>query len=325
VNLPLPDRSRLPLALGAVAAVAALTLSSCNSVQSDAARVDGDRIGMSDFEADLQALSDIEQLVSRPVETHGTVASENVRAWLNYEIQLAVEQKAIAAEGESVTADDRANAVAAFEQGFGEAWSSAPQRAKDLLVDLQATQYAFSRIATPSAAEIQQQYEEGPAKVGYACLRHIVVGTQAEADAAMSRLKNGEDFSTVAAAVSTDPGGSAQQGALLGANGEACIPLDTLAESFDAPVIEAVKTAKVGVPTDPVKTSQGYQILLVRPFDEVNDELVQAAQRAATTAELQRRLRESDVWVTSSIGEWSPASAQVTPIGGGLAGVLAGS
>ena len=144
MTLPLPVRSRLPLALGAVAAVAALTLSSCNSVQSDAARIDGDRIAMSDFEADLDALASIDNLVSRPVETQGTVASENVRAWLNYEIQLAVQQDAIAAEGGSVTADDRANAVAAFEQGFGEAWSNAPQRAKDLLVDLQATQYAVS-------------------------------------------------------------------------------------------------------------------------------------------------------------------------------------
>jgi len=327
VTLPPNVRSRLPLALGALAAVAAIALSSCSSVQSDAARVDGGRIKMSDFDSDLQALSGIDNLVSKPAETQGTIAADNVRTWLNYEIQLAVEQKAVAAEGESVTADDRANAVAAFEQGFGEAWSNAPQRAKDLLVDLQATQYAFSRIATPSAAEIQQQYQQGPEKVGFACLRHIVVPTEAEAQAAAARLKNGESFADVAAAVSTDPAASSGQGALLGANGQACIPLGTLAESFDASVVDAVKSAKPGVATAPVKTSQGYQILLVRPFDEVSDELVRTAQQAATMAELQRLLRESDISVNSSIGEWSPETAQVTPLGGpgGLAGVLGGS
>ncbi len=267
-------------------------------MQSDAARVDGGRIKMSEFDADLAALSGIDQLVSKPAETQGTIASENVRAWLNYEIQLAVEQKAIAAAEESVTADDRANAVAAFEQGFGESWSTAPQRAKDLLVDLQATQYAFSRIATPSAAKIQQQYEQGPGTVGYACLRHIVVPTEAEAQAATARLKAGESFADVAAAVSTDPAASSGQGALLGANGEACIPLDTLAESYDASVIDAVKAAKVGVPTDPVKTSQGYQILMVRPFSEVSDELVKIRPAggddgpAAAAAAQVRRLGE---------------------------------
>src|SRR4029077_2899533 len=117
-----------------------------------------------------------------------------------------------------------------------------------------------------SAAKIQQQYEQGPGTVGYACLRHIVVPTEAEAQAATARLKAGESFADVAAAFSTDPAASSGQGTLLGANGEACIPLDTLAESYDASVIDAVKAAKVGVPTDPVKTSQGYQILMVRPF-----------------------------------------------------------
>jgi peptidyl-prolyl cis-trans isomerase C len=108
--------------------------------------------------------------------------------------------------------------------------------------------------------------------------RHILVATQAEAEAALKRIKGGEDFAKVAKEVSKDSG--ADGGDLGWCTKERMVP-----EFADA----AFKL-QVGQISDPVKTQFGWHIIQVEgkrqttfpPFDQVKEQVsryvVQKAQ-----------------------------------------------
>ena len=117
--------------------------------------------------------------------------------------------------------------------------------------------------------------------------RHILVATKAEADAALKRIKAGEDFAKVAKEVSKDPG--AEGGDLGWFTKERMVP------AFAA----AAFKLKPGQVSEPVKTQFGWHIIKVEgereskfpPFDKVKDQLeryvVQKAQ-AQLIAELRK-------------------------------------
>ena len=81
--------------------------------------------------------------------------------------------------------------------------------------------------------------------------RHILIATQAEADAVIARLKAGEDFAKVAAEVSTDAS-SKDKGGDLGwfAKGAMVAEFDT-----------AVFAMKIGEISAPIKTSFGFHVI----------------------------------------------------------------
>ena len=103
---------------------------------------------------------------------------------------------------------------------------------------------------------------------------HILLKTQAEADAALRSIQAGQKFADVAKLRSTDTG-SAPQGGGLG-----CLTPNEFVAEFQ----NAAAAAPLGVVTGPVKSQFGYHLILVRKWDPVADEsyvqaLAQAAQR----------------------------------------------
>lgn len=108
--------------------------------------------------------------------------------------------------------------------------------------------------------------------------RHILVATKAEAEAALKRIKGGEDFAKVAKEVSKDS--SADGGDLGWFTKERMVP----------EFAEAAFKLKVGQISDPVKTQFGWHIIQVEgtrktsfpPFDQVKAQVtryvVQKAQ-----------------------------------------------
>jgi len=93
--------------------------------------------------------------------------------------------------------------------------------------------------------------------------RHILVADEAQALAIIERLKNGEDFGTLAAELSTDTGSGAQGGD-LGWFGKG---------RMVAPFEEAAFALKVGEISAPVKSDFGYHVIQViarqeRPLTE---------------------------------------------------------
>ncbi len=108
--------------------------------------------------------------------------------------------------------------------------------------------------------------------------RHILVATKEEADAALKRIKAGEDFAKVAKDVSKDPG---SDGGDLG-----WFTKDRMIPEF----ADAAFKLDVGQVSDPVHTQFGWHIIKVEgkrqttfpPFDQVKDQVeryvVQKAQ-----------------------------------------------
>jgi peptidyl-prolyl cis-trans isomerase C len=100
--------------------------------------------------------------------------------------------------------------------------------------------------------------------------RHILVATEADAQAALKRVKAGEDFAIVAKEVSKDPG---SEGGDLG-----WFTKDRMVPEF----ADAAFKLEPGQVSDPVKSQFGWHIIKLEekrqksfpPFDEVKDQLV---------------------------------------------------
>jgi peptidyl-prolyl cis-trans isomerase C len=139
-----------------------------------------------------------------------------------------------------------------------------------ILVETLMTKVA-SEAATPE--KLQQTYEEAakaqkPQTEIHA--RHILVGTEAEAEAALKRIKAGEDFAKVAKEVSKD---AADNGGDLG-----WFTKDRMVPEF----ADAAFKLDEGQVSDPVKSQFGWHIIKVEgkrqtsfpPFDQVKDRVV---------------------------------------------------
>ena len=83
--------------------------------------------------------------------------------------------------------------------------------------------------------------------------RHILVGTEAEAQEVMDRLSNGEDFAALAQELSLDPGAQGNGGEL------GFVTSDQLPE----PLAEALHAAQTGEIVGPIETEYGYDVAQV--------------------------------------------------------------
>lgn len=156
---------------------------------------------------------------------------------------------------------------------------------RDLPV-LEAEQPGVTRQAviarTVSEQQLRAEYDRVIAlggKTEYK-VRHIMAKTREQAQAALDRIRGGEAFEAVAAAVSTDPG-SRPKGGDLGWS---------LPNDFVAPFADAVKRlAPKGVVEAPVQTVFGWHVVEVtdvRPravpsFEQMRGRLLEALQRRA--------------------------------------------
>lgn len=107
--------------------------------------------------------------------------------------------------------------------------------------------------------------------------RHILVATEADAQAALKRVKSGEDFGKVAKDMSKDPG---SEGGDLG-----WFTRERMVPAF----ADAAFKLQAGQISDPVKTQFGWHIIQVEgkrqktfpPFDQVKDQILRYAVQKA--------------------------------------------
>jgi foldase protein PrsA len=152
------------------------------------------------------------------------------------------------------------------------------------------------------------------------CAHHLLVETEEEANQAIERIEDGEDFEEVAADVSTDPGAAENSGDL------GCQP----ASSYVLPFAEAAATAEIGELTDPVQTDFGYHVIRVDersdlaevpPLEDVRGDIetqIRTEREGPLFEEwLQRVVQAAEVEVDEEYGTWSADPApQVTPPAG---------
>jgi peptidyl-prolyl cis-trans isomerase C len=132
---------------------------------------------------------------------------------------------------------------------------------------------AAVKAAYDEAAKAQKPQQEVHA-------RHILVGTEEEAKAALKRLMGGEEFAAIAKSVSKDPGA---EGGDLG-----WFTKDRMVPEF----ADAAFKLEVGQVSDPIKSSFGWHIIEILdkrekafpPFDQVKDQVSRYVIQKAQTA-----------------------------------------
>ncbi|HEX6147929.1 MAG TPA: peptidylprolyl isomerase [Acidimicrobiia bacterium] len=288
--------------------LAALTLAACGGGSGAvAATVNGEDI----------TVSDVEALIDTGEES--TIPKETFSQFLGFDIQWRIVGMAAADEFDIVVSDEEAAAEAdaifeengqdltreEFLQANGVTEQFLLQVARQQLLDTQIREVLGDDVEPPTQEEVDGVIAEAEALY---CVSHILVATEAEANDALARIEGGEEFAAVAAEVSTDTGSGAQGGDL------GCSPPDRFVAEF----AEALTTAEVDVPTDPVETEFGFHVILLREDelpteDEVIEALTAQGVGEVTNAWFIEKVEAAEVSVDESYGTWQTNPPQVVP------------
>jgi len=180
---------------------------------------------------------------------------------------------------------------AAFEALLQESGIGSVETLRTLLYEDELLRIYFADVEAEQTIEddaVRAAYDERQAEFTsgeQVCARHILLETVEDAEAALTRLQDGEDFAELAREVSTGPSGP--NGGDLG-----CFERGMMVAPFE----EAAFDAAVGEPIGPVETQFGQHLILVSekvdaavaPFEEVEaslrSQLLGEATNAAITA-----------------------------------------
>jgi len=260
--------------------------------------------------------ADLEQVVSdfatvgETQIVNGVADGETVRGLLTSLIRAKVIEQVLADNEIEVTKADRDEVAAQLEAN---GTSGLPDTLRDLIIELNATNAALSRVAPLSSTEIAGVYDSDPKRLGLLCVRHLVVETEATAVKARGELgatAGDDEFAKVAGAYSFEPNAAETGGALTGQSGT-CISTNEWQAGFDPDFVAGALAARAGVPSDPVRSSFGWHVILVRPYEEVADDLRAATAEDPGAALLDGLLATADITVDSAYGRWNPAAGRV--------------
>lgn len=323
-----PNARPLPLRLAAVALLAVL-LAACGPSASDptvAAIVNGEIIPVETVEERFESASANEQLAQQlEADESGDTAKQVQAQILSQLIQSQLLRQGAADLGIEVTDQDIATTREEVVEGFGgeEQFQQVVEQNQlsEEDVDAQLEEIAYQQAVETeltsqievSDAEIEQFYEENAdGRFGeQISARHILVETEQEAEEALQRVQEGEDFAAVAEEVSTDPGSAANGGDLGQITRGQTVP------EFE----EAVFAAEEGDLVGPVETQFGFHIIevtgketpqLADVEEEIRDELLAPQRQEAVQSWLQEQVEGAEIEVNPRFGEWDADAGQVT-------------
>ncbi|MFM8264589.1 MAG: peptidylprolyl isomerase [Acidimicrobiia bacterium] len=296
----------MPRRILASALVAALvTLTGC-AASDAAATVNGSAVSTDDLE---QTVRDF-VAVGETTLLNGAADGDTVRGLLTSFIRARITDAVIAASGESVTDDDLA---AVRDELDAQNVAGLPDTLRDLIVKLNAAQAVLARIPAPSSDEVAARYANNPKSLGMLCLRHLVVKEESQARSALVELGDApsdEKFAQVAGKFSYEPGAAESGGALRGQTGE-CIAINEYQAGFDRDFVRGALAARTGVPTQPVKSSFGWHVIFVRPFEAVRESVTASLTSSAGEYLLLGALADADISVATRYGRWDPLAGSV--------------
>jgi foldase protein PrsA len=300
----------------------AILATACGSVSSYAAKVDNKSISQSDLETELRSIAangPYLALIESRQQVKGTGAGTFDAAFtalaLTRQIYYQLIGTELAARKLAVSPSDLAAARATvIQQIQGEdVFKDFPKSYQDELIRRQAQLdlLTFSLNGQTGSADdaAKAYYEAHKDDFASACVSHILVASPEQADDVKARLDRGEDFATVAKAVSTDTQ-SAQKGGELGCD----INSET---GFVPEFLLAVFAQPVGQVGAPVKTQFGYHVIkvtsrVVPPFDDVKAE---ARQKLADSGQeklltwLQETITKAKIEINPRYGTFNKEGA----------------
>ena len=299
-----PRTSRFAAAL---VATCLLGLTACGSVSSssDAFSVNGTGYTQDDFNKLSEVLVDAGQFAAVNDKIKATDAIVVLRTLIRYEAFL----KFIEDNDVKILEADRAEVLK--NANADEKFPTYPKELQDVLVNFNIADVTLRKMTPPTIDKIEKLYSDSPAAAGVQCLSHILVKTEAEAQAVLADLKAGTKFADVAAKKSIEPGADKSGGSL--ANGDQpCQALANLQTSFDKDFMIGAVAAKPGVPTGPVKSSFGYHIILSAPFADVKDSVATVIAENPGATLLAGYMSKADIKVNSIYGVWNGATATIS-------------
>ena len=296
----------MPRRILASTLVAALvTLTGC-AASDAAATVNGSAVSTDDLE---QTVRDF-VAVGETTLLNGAADGDTVRGLLTSFIRARITDEVIAASGESVTDADLS---AVRDELDAQNVAGLPDTLRDLIVELNAAQAVLARIPAPSSDEVAARYANNPKSLGMLCLRHLVVNEESQARSALVELGDApsdEKFAQVAGKFSYEPGAAESGGALRGQTGE-CIAINEYQAGFDRDFVRGALAARTGVPTQPVKSSFGWHVIFVRPFEAVRESVTASLTSSAGEYLLLGALADADISVATRYGRWDPLAGSV--------------
>lgn len=319
---PFPQLRRAAVAV----AVGGALLAGCAGPPGGAAAtVNGTTISEADFERSVRAQSESEQspIAGLEGEERVTQLAELQRQVLTQLIRVELLRDVAADRGIEVTeADiqDRWEQEIALQGGDEQALLDliaslglTEEQAREQLgvqVLQEKLRESMGGDVEVSDEQVRQLFEERASQFERADVSHILVQDEAEANAIIDLLEQGQSFEELAETRSIDEG-SAVQGGNLGVR-----PRGTYVEPFE----EAVWTAEEGDIIGPVETQFGYHVIRVNEFvtqtfedveQSLRDELVSQQADAAFQELIRSLFDEAEVSVDSRFGQWDPATGQV--------------
>ena len=287
----------------ALSAIAVVSLASCGVVPSaneafSVGESSWSREKFNDFLAELIAAQQITSF-------GGGANAEDARGVATILIRQEATDAFLTTQGESITDADREALLSDLTEA--DPFYTYSETLQNVLLQINASRAALSRVKMPSATELRDLYNTLPARAGVVCMSHIVVTSRSEATTAIRRLNNGEDFATVAREMSIEPAALQTGGALTNqATNNPCFTLEELRqEGFDPLFVSGAMSAGAGIPTGPVKSSFGYHVIMNAPWDDVADAVTALVEASPGIVLNEGYLVGSDITVASSIGTWN--------------------
>ncbi|MEX2626141.1 MAG: peptidylprolyl isomerase, partial [Ilumatobacteraceae bacterium] len=227
---------------------ASLALGACGTFTDDdaAAQVDGEVLSHADFDRLANAaVGEPDPADDGTVEVPMGTARDVLNTWIVTQIVEADVVGAGGSPAEPVDGPDAFQALLAEQEALFEQWLE---------------------LDGASDEKFRAAYERGPEQSEVVCTAHVLVDERAEAEAVLDELDAGADFADVAAERSTDEGSAADGGNLP------CATIVDFQNQYIPEYVDAALDAEVGVPTEPVESSFGWHVILVRPFDDIADD-----------------------------------------------------
>lgn len=307
-------KSRICL-LSALALVTAACGAGAAGTGDVAATVNGEELTISDIEQFVSGESVAEDRFRQ--ELQDAIVSQIILTSAMEQFGIDPSEEDVTTSYDELVAQIEAQAGGDYEAGL-ESIGYTDERvvlaAREQLVGQALQEELAATAEAPTDAELDEAFADGGTGFYSACVKHILVETEEDAQTVLDRLEAGEDFGELAMEVSTDTGSGGAGGDL------GCTTLDRYVPEFSEGVTEAV----IGEPFGPVESQFGFHIILVDSIDDEATARTNAASTLASDSERQvlldwvdEAIAAAEVTVAPEYGEWvtDPAPSIIPPGG----------
>ncbi|MFM7746035.1 MAG: peptidylprolyl isomerase [Actinomycetota bacterium] len=305
-----PFINRRRVATSAFALAGVLALSSCATFtrNSDAAVVNGKEIPRDRLEAFIDEFAANQQL---PL-ADGIMQLDDARNLLAGMIKADAYTSFLREQGKPLTDTQRA---AVREKLAAQNAGDLSKELEGVIIEVNAATEAINDLEAPADGKIEKLYAERPSLTGAMCASHLVVKKKETAEMVLSRLAKGAKFGDLAKKYSIEPAAKTSGGALQGQSEDGktspCMSILEYQQNFDPAFTRGAVAAQAGVPYGPVRSSFGWHVILLAPWDAVKDDVLSLVKAEPGPNLATGWLANADISVDPAYGRWDSATGTI--------------